>query len=208
MRRLFYFSILLALLLTVVGSVALADGTETLGPPSISIAEGTGIIAAGTGLVSQPGTIDINVPGTVNQVLLYWEGQMATNVAGDNTIVVNGTEVTGSLIGGPTFFFDGAYSSAFRADITDLGLVSSGANSLTVEGLSFTKANNGAGILVIYDDGSELSQIDVRDGLDLAFEGFPEPRKSTIAQTFNFASSPDERTANLAMFFSSVSGTT
>ena len=34
MRKLLYFSVLLALLFTVVVSIALADGTETLGPPS------------------------------------------------------------------------------------------------------------------------------------------------------------------------------
>ena len=68
---------------------ALADGTETLGTPSIAIASGSGIVAAGTGMVDQPGTIDIAVPAgaTVNQVLLYWEGQMSTDVAGDDTIV-------------------------------------------------------------------------------------------------------------------------
>ena len=82
MKKLLGISVLLALLLVVIVSIALADGTETLGPPSIPIASGTGIVAAGTGLVTQPGTIDVDVPGTVNQVLLYWEGQMATNVAG------------------------------------------------------------------------------------------------------------------------------
>lgn len=53
--------------------VIAADGTETLGPPSIPIADGTGIVAAGTGMVTQPGTINIDVPvgASVNQVLLY-----------------------------------------------------------------------------------------------------------------------------------------
>ena len=76
-------------------TVLFADATEELGPPSISIAQGTGIVAAGTGLVVQPGTIEIEVPAgaAINQVLLYWEGFMATNVPGDDTITVNGNSV-------------------------------------------------------------------------------------------------------------------
>lgn len=181
-----------------------ADGTETLGPPSIPIGSGSGIVAAGTGLVAQPSTIDINVPGDVVQALLYWEGQMSTNVPGDGTIVLNGVDITGSLIGGQTFFFGGAYSSAFRADITSL--VNSGANSFQVSGCDFTEVCNGAGVMVIYDDGSSTAEIELRDGLDLAFFGFPEPRKSTVPQTFSFAPSSSDRLATLDMFFSSVSG--
>ena len=50
-----------------------ADGTETLGSPSIPIASGTGIVAAGTGLSQiQPGTIDITLPGAPVQVIAYW----------------------------------------------------------------------------------------------------------------------------------------
>lgn len=191
-----------------VNPVALADGTETLGDPSISIADGTGIVAAGTGMVSQPGSISVNVPAsaTVKQVILYWEGQMLNDVPGDNTINVGGTEVLGTLIGGQAFFVNNAYSSAFRADITDLNLVSAGANSFNVSGMDFTRASNGAGVLVIYDDGSTTAEIGLRDGVDLAFVNFPEPRKSTIAQTFNFTPAAVDRTAPLAMFFGSVAG--
>jgi hypothetical protein len=51
----------------------LADGTETLGTPSVAIASGTGLYANGTGMVNQPGVIAVNVPAgaTVKQVLLY-----------------------------------------------------------------------------------------------------------------------------------------
>ena len=83
----------------------LADGTETLGPLSIGTASGSGIVAAGAGLNTQPGTISVDVPigATVEQVLLYWTGQMATFVPGDDTIIVNGTQVIGTLIGGGFF---------------------------------------------------------------------------------------------------------
>src|SRR4030067_1166558 len=85
-----------------------ADGTETLGPPlGITVATGSGIAAGGTGMVTQPGTITVNVPpaAIVKQVLLYWEGVSIEPDPGDNAISVNGTDVTGDLIGGPAYFF-------------------------------------------------------------------------------------------------------
>lgn len=200
--------VLFSLLLIGVFSSALADGTEELGPPGVPIASGTGIVAAGTGMVSQPGTFDVSVPdgSTVKQVLLYWEGFMNANVPGDGTIVVNGNNVSGTKIGGQTFFFIGNYSSSFRADITNLGLVSAGSNTLTLNGLDFTSVSNGAGVFVIYDDGTGIAEIDLRDGVDLAFINYPEPRKSTVAQTFNFPAASKERTATLSLFASSVVG--
>lgn len=186
-----------------------ADGTETLGPPSIAIADGTGVAAAGTGMNVQPSALTVEVPvgATVNQVLLYWEGFMATAVAGDDTIVVDGNTVTGTLIGGPTFFFDPAYASTFRADITGLGLVADGSTTLTLSGLDYSNVANGAGVIVIYDDGSTDAQIDIRDGSDLAFVGFGEPLKNTVAQTFTFDAAAFDRTASLDLFFASVAGT-
>lgn len=201
-------TLLCLLLLLLPAKAALADGTETLGPPNgITVAAGTGIVAAGTGMVDQPGTISITVPAgaTVKQVLLYWEGQMSTEVPGDSTIRVNGTtNVTGVLIGGPAFFFGGAYSSAFRADITALNVITSGSNTVTLDSLTYSKIANGAGILVIYDEGTTPAVIDLRDGVDLAYHGFPEPRQNTIEQTFTFAPATMTRTANIIIFASSV----
>lgn len=185
-----------------------ADGTETLGTPSIPIASGTGIAAAGTGLISQPGYLDIDVPaGTIKQVLVYWEGHMTNNVPGDSTIIINGNVIDGTLIGGATKFFNNAFSSTFRADITALGLVSTGPNSLAIEGLEYTRANNGAGVMVIYDDGSTAASIEIRDGNDLAYFDFAPPLDTTVPQTFSFAAADSARTATLSMFFSSVAGT-
>lgn len=184
-----------------------ADGTETLGPPSVPIAAGSGVVAAGVGLEDvQPAVIDITVPAdsTVEQVLVYWEGQNRTP-SGDDTIVVDGTEVTGTLIGGPTLFFSGAYSSTYRADITTLNVISAGPNMIQVGGLSFDHVSNGAGLLVIYDDGI-ASEIAVVDGNDLAFINFAPSLDTTVAQTFNFAASPEARVGELSMFFSSVTG--
>lgn len=215
MKKLTAIFLLVVLLTFGISSLVLADGTETLGPPSIPISSGTGIVAAGTGLAaSQPGTIDVNVPGNVVQVLVYWGGATVGIGVGDNTISLNGTPVTGMLIGGPAFFFTcpaacGAnqgdfFYSNYRADITGLGLVGSGVNSLTVGGMNFGGEESGAGLLVIFDDGSDTTDIQVVDGLDLAFAGFPEPRQTTVPQTFTFTAASIERTADLVIFAGSV----
>src|SRR5437867_3576311 len=74
-------------------STVLANGTETLGPPiGITVASGSGTVAAGTGLFTQPSAINLSVPAgaTVKQVLLYWEGQSVFPQPGDDTITING----------------------------------------------------------------------------------------------------------------------
>jgi hypothetical protein len=189
-----------------------ADGTETLGSPTITLASGTGIAAGATGMVAQPGSIAVDVPGAVRQVILYWSGFASDESGGDDTVSIsNGgasVDVQGDLIGGPTLFFSGAWTSTYRADITSLNLVAPGQNTLSVGDMSFDAANNGAGLIVIYDDGSSDAHIDVRDGSDAAFIHFAAPLDGTAAQTFAFPSSSKDRTASLDMFFGSVSGTT
>ncbi len=199
-------------------SVAMADGTETLGPPSIAIGQGSGAVAAGTGMfeqIGQPGAgrIDLNVPGTVVQALLYWEGFEDDAVGFDDTLTVRSATakraVTGTLIGGPTFFFNqngvDNWSRTYRADITNLGLIQGGDNLLIVGGMSFGSRNNGVGLLVIYDDGTQ-ADIQLRDGNDLAFINFAPTLDTTVPQTFNFAASSEDRVATMPMFFSSVTG--
>lgn len=184
-------------------SAVRADGEETLGSPSIGISTGTGFVMAGTGLEPQPGSFDLVVPNGVRiqQVLLYWSGASSNGGVGDNTISINNTHVTGDHIGtGPG---QKTYES-FRADITILNLISTGNNTITIEGMEFNNENDGAGILVIYDDGSALAEIDLRDGLDIAYINRPEPGQTTIPQTFNFEPSSSPRTADLGFFVGSV----
>jgi uncharacterized repeat protein (TIGR01451 family) len=204
-------SIFLAILSFFLCATALADGTETLGPPGITIESGTGVIVAGVGLANQPGDIIFDVPAgaTVQQVLLYWEGQdFETDTGGDDTISVEGSTVTGTKIGGPIFWPDDGVSTTYRADITGLGLVAPGSNTLTVGGLGdFTNFANGAGVLVIVDDGASPSSIEIRDGNDLAWIGWGGVQQTTVAQTFTFDAASEARTASLSMFFSAVSGT-
>jgi hypothetical protein len=184
--------------------MAPANGTESLGDIDLALEAGSGIVAKGVGLRNaQPDNIDLNVPGDVMQVLLYWEGQNATS-GGDDMIRVAGIDVTGTLIGGPTLFFGSAYSSTYRADITGLGIVGSGMNSIPVEGMGFTTANNGAGIIVIYDDGSGAAEIMIKDGNDCAYYGFSPPLDTTVPQTFNFTASSSTRQATLVNFATSV----
>jgi hypothetical protein len=182
---------------------AWGDGTETLGPASIPIAPGSGITAAGTGMFSQPGTVDVTVPAgaDVHQVILYWEG---FGDIPDDTIMVNGFPVVGQLIGGPflnVLLIPPPWT--YRADITVLDMVQAGFNSLTLDGMLFSPnpAHDGAGVLVIYDDGSGTAEIQVRDGLDYAFEPFPWPLESTALQTLSFPPSVTDRSADLSMFF-------
>lgn len=187
--------------------------TETLGDIGIPIAEGSGIVAAGVGLVGdpavvQPGTITIDVPGEVKQVLLFWEGQY--NGSGtDGEIIVEGNTVTGTLVGGPTLFFGNAWSSTQRADITALDLVDPGPNTLNIEGMDFTYLNpdyqnNGVGVLVVYDDGSGLAEIGIKEGNDCAYYTFTPPLDTTEPQTFYFASATATRYATLVLFAGSA----
>jgi len=64
--------------------------------------------------------------------------------------------------------------------------------------------NNGAGLLVIYDDGGAPVDIDIKDGLDLAFFQFDPPLDTTVPQTFTFDASDGDRIADLVLFAASV----
>lgn len=187
------------------GSFDKTVNTETLGDPGIAIAAGSGIVEGGTGLGTQPGTININVPGTVKQALLYWSGgDPESPFTGDDTIEVNGTPVTGELIGGPTPFYNDYEFLAYRADVT--GMVVTGANAFNIAGMDFDpmfEENNGAGMFVIYDDGT-AAEIQVRDGLDLAFFKFTSPLDATVPQTFVIVPEDSDRTGDLVILAGSV----
>jgi hypothetical protein len=190
------------------------NGTETLGPPSIDIASGSCFAQGGVGMVgTTEGTLEINVPaGDITQVLLYWAGG-TTGAPGDDMVKIDGNDVTGELIGGPAFFFQASgqsyYFSSYRADITDMSLVTNGDNSFTISDFDFDftggvlDENNGIGMLVIYDDGT-TADIQVLDGLDLAFYQFADPRDATVPQTFTFAAEDADRMARIVIFSGSV----
>lgn len=184
-------------------------GTEALG--EISVADGSGFAEGGVGMVGvATGTLDISVPAgaTVEQVLLYWVGGTTADV-GDDTIEVDGNSVTGMQIGGPTNFFENMNFFAYRADVTAQGWVAPGDNSFEISGFDFDftgnthDENNGAGMIVVYDDGS-TADLQFFDGLDMAFFRFASPLDATVPITFDFAAESVERTAQFIVQAGSV----
>jgi|GEM_PF-6812784 len=175
---------------------ALADGSGDLGAPSITIASGTKLLAAGDGMaLFLDGQIYIDVPlgASVEQVLLYWVGRGTP----DGSITVNGTSVSGTLIGSE---HSGSYTaSGFRANITDLGLVTPGSNTLNITDMKFGTRNDGASVLVIIKDGP-YGFIEIRDGMDYAYyDNPPGDLQETTKETFTFPSAPILRSANLTL---------
>ena len=204
----------------IVGSqTVFADGTDILEPTSAVLVDGSRFFGAGVGLsLGQPGDINISIPAgaSVEQVLIYWDGAdrdyaAAAPIIGvtTDTIDVSGNVVEGVFIGGRTFGSDVQHFT-FRADITSLGLVSSGLNTLTVSGLDFgnDSVETGAGVLVIVDEGVS-STLGIFDGSDYAYIGCAEDFNCqvTVVRTFTFPASSSARDAELTMFFTSVAGT-
>jgi hypothetical protein len=201
------------------GAPVLADGTDILEPTSAPLADGSTILGAGVGLsMAQPGNIDVEIPAgaSVEQVLIYWDGAdrdyaNTPPVIGvtTDTIDVSGNSVEGTFIGGRTFGSD-VQQFTFRADITSLGLVSPGSNTLSVSGLEFgsDSVETGAGVLVIIDDGGS-STLGIFDGSDYAYIGCTEDGncQETVKRMFTFTAASSARDARLTMFFASVAGT-
>jgi hypothetical protein len=194
---------------------ALADGTETLGAPGIPLGAGQDVLVAGVGTQEQAGTpveLSFQVPAdaSVKQVLVYWNGQYTwpghgSFDGGDAEIEIEGEAVEGTLIGGPSNPFLREQFETYRADVTALGLVSSGTNAITVSGMNFQtdlfgpSGNKGVGIAVLFDDGTPSTRAGYVDGQDYVYSGFPEPFRSTAPQTFTFAAKPADRAATLSM---------
>lgn len=192
---------------------AALDGDETLGDPiGLMLAAGSGVATGGVGMFpSVDGVLNVTVPmgATVNQVILYWEGQHLMPAGGDASIKVEGFDVIGDLIGGPNFFYTAGadyYSSTYRADITSLNVVVPGANALDITHMDFgTGKDSGAGIVVIYSEvGKPESTIMLRDGNDLAYKFFVEPMKSCVPQEFTFAAAMVDRQAAAIFHVGSV----
>lgn len=204
--------------LIVASPAVLADGTEILEPTSQPLAEGTRFIGAGVGLsLAQPGDIEVTVPAgaSVEQVLLYWDGAdrdftgtAPTIGVTQDTVQVNGTDVVGEFIGGRTFA-PAVQLFTFRADITSLGLVAPGSNTLSVGGLDFgaDSVETGAGVLVVANEGA-ASELTVFDGNDYAYHACVEDANCsvTVIRSFTFPASDSARDGELTMFFTSVAG--
>jgi hypothetical protein len=181
----------------------------------VPLASGTDVLVAGVGTQDRPGTpvqLNFEVPAgaSVKQVLVYWNGQYTWPGhgpfdGGDEAIELDGEEVEGTLIGGPSNPYLSENFETYRADVTSLGLVSAGANSITVSGMNFQTSifgpsgNKGVGVSVIYDDGTPSTRAGYVDGQDYVYAGFQPPFGITQPQTFTFAARSAERAATLGI---------
>jgi len=203
-----------ALLCAAIASTgALADGTEFLAAPDgIPSGPGTGVSVGGIGLAGGPAIFNVTVPAgaSVVQALVYWSGEYVTS--DDDSLTINAVPVTGAMIGGPkNFFNDGVndvWFTTYRADVTNVAgiTVAPGLNIYSIDGLNYDTTNSGVGMIVIFDEGTTPSDIDIRDGQDLAFVNFASPLDTTVKQTFNFDAAGLDRTAVVSMLFGSVGG--
>ena len=202
-----------------------ADGSETLSASSAALQPGSGMLVAGTGLkcsYDQPRIISLSIPNglSIKQALLYWSGAFDPAFLPINhpdfpnsyeVLVSAGgapVSVLGTLIGGPTLVVTGGNQRmhvSYRADLTAAGLLGLGSNSLTVEFPALgANVDDGAGLLVIYDDGSGVSPLYIRDGNDYAYTQFTGALSGVQRQVFDFAPAAVLRPALLSLFFSGV----
>lgn len=183
---------------------AIADGTDTLGPPSIPIADADDVVVAGVGTQEQPADLAITVPDgvTIEQVLLHWNGTALDGAPPDTEITVDGNSVSGDVIGGPVVS-PNKESYSVRADVTALSLVEPGTNVLTIEDMDFPHNNHGAGLTVTYSDGSDGTVV-LRDGVDVAYHKLEGSLQRTEPQTIEFTPSMEARTLDLHVSVGSV----
>ena len=211
----------LGLLFLQMNSTALLAADDVPLSPAAGTAMGTDILTAGTGMEAiASGDIDFTVPpgATIVQVILYWEGYMlAPDLpvlpagGGDAEITVNSVDITGTLLTKGFSIGSEFASYAYRDDITTLventvGL-GPGSKTLTITNMTFDDVNDGAGVMVILDDGTDQAEIGLLEGNDFAYiSGANLDRQTTVAQTFNFTPSADERTVDVELMFASVTG--
>ena len=79
---------------------------------------------------------------------------------------------------------------------------------LTITNMNFNGVNDGAGVMVVLDDGTTpKADIALHEGNDFAFiNGSNTDRQTTVAQVFNFTPSTEDRTVNVELMFASVFG--
>ena len=119
-----------------------------------------GLRNVGAGVITLSG-----VSGTVTKAYLYWHGETNSSTNVGNSIIVNGSPVSGTSIGVSSDNCWGfANSQAYRADVTTLvQLTGNGVYALS----GFGAMNpNGASLIVFFDDGIPGNNRDV-----VIFEG-------------------------------------
>lgn len=201
------------------------EGTRVdAGPSSIAVVTETGLsehdlsgvtgatdfVTAGTGTQSNAAetiTVDVPAGATVEQVYLYW-GRRLVNPADapppDATINVDGSSVSGSIIGGPIETSDNLHSpTVYLADITGEGVVSAGMSSFTVQ--DGADGALGASVLVFYDDGGDAAAFSLWDGVDFVWANDDAlVRQTAEPVTHTFSSATVSRDAELVLFVGDV----
>lgn len=187
------------------------EGDDGLTERDLTGVTGTDFVTAGTGTRSNNAeTITVEVPAgaTVTDVFLYWSRRVVDpSAAPASEILVDGSTVAGSIVGGPIETSDNRHTPVtYLADLTGVGLVGVGTSSFTVE--DDAPGAEGASVLVFYDDGGDASEFSFWDGVDFAWGVPSEPawRQNTDPVTFTFTAAGEERGAQLVLFVGDVGG--
>lgn len=190
------------------GTLASDDG---LTERDLTGVTGTDFVTAGTGTRSNDAeTITVEVPAgaTVTDVFLYWSRRVVDpSDAPASEILVDGSTVAGSVVGGPIETSDDLNTPVtYLADLTGEGLVGAGTSSFTVE--DDAPGTEGASVLVFYNDGGDASEFSLWDGVDFAWGVTSEPawRQNADPVTFTFTAAGEERSAQLVLFVGDVDG--
>jgi hypothetical protein len=166
----------------------------------------TNLAVGGTGLYVQPAAFSVDVPvagvGDILSASFYWSGRGNTST-GDDTIVINGTEYTGTLLdsyelpsGTPWVFF-------YKLDALAFGLVSPGMNNYTVSGFELdSERRDGIGFAAVYnDDDSPWESVMILEPNEFIYWGWDfvgMDRTSVLG--FPLSMSDEPRTGNLTIF--------
>ena len=198
---------------------------DGLVPFNISGISATDFVTAGTGTGSRAEeTISVEVPAgaTVEAVYLYWarRGNDIDHAPwAASTIMVNGSEVMGNAAGNgpvdnPAPFepLDTKAGITHKAEITSLGLITAGMNTIIVQDAPTAPAEPlGASLVVFYSEASQNSELLVFDGVDflwLASGGETQAQRIALQRarpvTFMFAAAEAERSANLTLLIGDV----
>jgi hypothetical protein len=165
---------------------------------SNGLVPGSGFVSATTSLTEQPATIEFDVPADaeVKQVLLYWDSPAETT---DAVVLVNRTAVQGELVR------EGKNTSrpVYRTDILGLDLVHSGSNALTVSGLDLGDGGRaGASVVVVYDDGTGIADMQIRDGGSEGQSGEEIGADGSVTHTFAITPASVANATDLALLIS------
>lgn len=168
---------------------------------------GTGVNAAtdAAGLREGAATVSVNVPVQAAEDILeayfYWGGRTRRDF-GDDTIVINGSEVTGDL----TAAFPHSITPtrwAFLYKLDALSLVAPGDNTFEVSGFDLGENANedGIGLVVVYRDASGgYDEVQILELADFFYHAAPETGANSDVHAFTFDAAEVELDAALQVF--------